>query len=399
MRISAQLDETYYNPYSNTNDVGAGAPGRTLSAQLNEPLVTDSVFNTLGCQINEPLDAIPTATLGPQIYSQFVTQLIAIGVDLATGQSQVFEPGDVVVRADGLAYSAATGIQGWTGVQGVAGLPGAQGATGLFGNTGLRGLTGVTVDGITGISIIGVTGLRGDTGVLGITGLSPTGILGIQGIQITGITGIQGITGIIGSTGSSPSGATGLQGMAPAAGSTGVQGLTGASSFGFNLSGATGINIGGTGLQGSTGLVGPVGIISVTTLNVQNSLSSTTASYILPANTLNVNSQQLEFITWGQSAADNTSTTLTITFGGSSIFSSTFSGTAGLDFYLRGLIIRLTGSTQENLVSLIGRDGIMDAERSSTSVSLAADQTLQLSLTGAGVGYQFNALIVRKVSQ
>lgn len=389
MPLSSIIDDWYYN-------VGDQAG---LSAQLNELL--DGVPEaTISAQLNELLDGIPQQTLSAQMNMNVPSLLILKGVNLTTGQIQNFEPGDFIVRTNGTLYLSATGIQGLTGAAGVTGLIGITGQTGIIGTTGLIGITGLVVPGITGS--IGASGVRGFTGlqpVQGVSGLSATGIFGIIGLTVDGITGLKGLTGLSGVTGINLRGASGLQGTTGIIGLTGSHGITGIAPLGISPRGPTGIVDGVTGFQGITGISGNVGIQTLTTLNVQQQSSGTTLTYTVPANSLNVNEQQLEILAWGLSSTSGVPTTITITFGGATVLNTSEFAPAGANFYVKGLIIRTGAATQENTFFVIKNSGTGFSQRSSTSIDLTSNQDLVFTVSSTEGTYTAYALITRKVTE
>lgn len=355
----------------------------------------------ISAELSELLDSIPTQGISAELQGRIPELLVLLGVDTTSGQYKTFSPGDSLVKSNNAAYLGNTGIRGFTGLSGVTGLPGLQGETGLFtGATGLRGITGTLLN--------GRTGMQGETGVVGLTGLRPTqgatgagvtGLGGLAGSQVSGVTGLQGLTGLVGITGLSPAGIAGLQGDTGVNGSTGVHGITGITPPGISLQGSTGISNGETGLAGITGSAGIGGVETIFSLLASNSTTANSLSYTVPANTLDTNEQQLEIMAWGASSSAGVATTVTLTLGGATILSQAVSGSGGSTFFLRSLIIRITGSSQENNSYLISRDGGTLAQRTATAVDLTAAQTLQVSVSAAE-GHQFVfGLLVRKVAQ
>jgi hypothetical protein len=329
-----------------------------------------------------------------------MADLIPRGLDFQQGQLRPLAAGDYLVDATGLVLQGLTGIIGLTGIFGITGLlgiqgltgislpgnTGLQGETGLIGNTGLQGLTGLQgTTGITGPTAIGNTGIIGQTGIAGVTGL--LGNPGSQGIQ--GITGIIGATGAIGSTGLSPTG------LAPL-GVTGLTGETGIQTTG--LQGITGASIAGvTGLQGHTGLRGITGINDYQILNTQYGIAGSTLVYVVTANTLSVNNQQIDLQGFGVSATNGTTTQAIITFGGTIIFVDSFSGSEGSGISLEGTILRVSSTSQQVVVSAVYEDGTSHVQRTNTSVNLAADQNLFFVMNSQGPGDVALNLIVKKI--
>lgn len=292
------------------------------------------------------------------------------------------------------------GVQGFTGVIGITGSLGIVGNTGssLFGTTGLVGSQGIT-------GTIGVTGLIGSTGILGATGTvsNNTGLQGITGIQgttgvagLTGVrgftgvagligdTGITGPTGISGITGFSFSGVTGLPGETGITGQTGIQGITG-SAF-----------LGTTGVQGVTGLIGATG--SQGTLSLEGRVASgNSISFVVTANTITTDGQQIEFYASGTTAESGLATTVAVTFGGVTIFSDIRTGFAAERFTLEGLIIKQTGNNQEIGIKALYDGARGTAARTATTLSMASNQTLTVSVSSAGGGENIYTLIVRRV--
>jgi len=375
-----------------------------ISAELSELL--EGVASTgISAELSELLDSIPTQGISAELQDRIPELLILLGVDTTTGRYKEFNPGDNLVRSNGVAYLGSTGLRGPTGLRGATGMN-EQGLTGLLtGNTGIQGRTGIALNGRTGLQ--GDTGLVGLTGlqpVQGATGVSPTGLAGILGSQVPGTTGLRGLTGLAGITGFfSPTGLAGLQGNTGFTNNAlfGSTGLVGFAPAGPSPQGETGIVAGGTGLSGITGSVGIGGMETVFSLNASNSLVASSLSYTVPANTLTINEQQLEILTWGVSSTSGAATTVSLTFGGATLLSQIVSGAAGSPFYVRSLIIRVAATTQENNSYLISRDGETFGQRTTTSVDFTTDQTLQVSATTATLdGQQFIfGLLVRKVTQ
>jgi len=392
MPLSAIVTNFYYTTIS-----------PTISAELSELSQGYPIFPfpVISAELSELLDAIPTKVISAEMQGTLPELLILLGVDTTSGQYKTFSPGDNLVKSNGSAYLGSTGLRGPTGIRGATGLPGDQGQTGLFtGATGIRGITGTTLNGVTGLQgDTGVIGLTGLQPVKGSTGLSPTGMMGTVGSQVPGITGVQGLTGLVGITGLSPTGLAGIQGNTGILGPTGVQGITGFAPLGISPQGSTGILAGPTGVAGTIGSTGIYGIETVFVLTMQRSTTDNSLSFVVPANTLDTNEQQLEIITWGLSSTNGAPTTILLTFGGETIISQSVSGTAGNPFFIRSLIIRVTGSSQECNSYLVSRDGDTFGQRSSNTVNLATDQTLQISASASG-GQSFTyVLMVRKVTQ
>lgn len=320
--------------------------------------------------------------------------VLLLGIDPVTGASRPLVPGEPLVRTNGSA-AFATGIHGLTGVQGSTGLA-LQGATGLVGPTGVAGTTGVVgLPGFTGV--LGTRGVTGFTGEAGIQG--STGVVGYQGINpsigymILGSTGVQGTTGLIGRTGVSAQGVTGVGGAAFDAGLTGLRGITGASS---TSSGITGV----AGIAGSTGTIGITGITErgmaqpLITLSVQTT-PAVSMQYTLPGNTLASNGNNLDIITFGSLVA-NTSNSLQITFGGSTIFAdSNIYAEATPAFYCKCRIFRNTSTEQQCLVEVIASNAYKRIVRTITSHSISSDLTLVVSTNTSST---VSALLVRSVS-
>jgi hypothetical protein len=215
--------------------------------------------------------------------------------------------------------------------------------------------------------------------------------------RITGITGFIGITGNLGITGSAGRGGTGFQGATGVVGATGIRGLTGISPQGIGPQGETGVNPGTTGLIGISGMLGFEGNKTLESLSSTIQNTGNTASYVLPANTLDTNEQQLDILIWGSSSSSGQSTLITLTFGGSTLLSHTFSGVFGATYWLKAKIIRLTSGSQENIAGLVYANGGLFAQRTTTSIDLTTNQTLQVSTDQSDAPVE--VLIVRKVWQ
>lgn len=276
----------------------------------------------------------------------------------------------------GIAGNTGVSFIGVTGLQGIQGLTGGIGATGFDGTTGSLGVTGVIFN-VTGLN--GTTGLQGNTGVSGVTGFR--GLTGILGL--TGETGAQGATGS-GATGISFFGVTGLTGETGILGATGSQGVTG-----FSFTGATGIQ-GGTGILGATGFQGTRSLEGL----VQ---AGNSASFIVPANTITTDGQQIEFYASGSTADDGAPTTITVSFGGTTIFTDVRTGVFEV-FTIEGLIIKQAGSNQEIGIKALYNGSRGNAARAATTLSMASDQTLTVSTSSGTGGNTVYTLIVRRVS-
>jgi len=345
-------------------------------------------------------------TLSAEMMDTLGVAIIIEGYDLSTGQKKFVSPADNVLRSNG-SFLSGTGITGATGLGGSTGLQGTQGSTGLTGSTGLQGITGFSVigstgnQGITGFSPQGETGLQGATGIIGITGF-----VGVTGISQRGATGVQGTTGFIGITGIAPAGPDGLQGETGLLDgtATGVQGITGIAPAGLSPQGATGVVQGATGVQGNTGIA-PRGVAGpAQTLSAQTQASGTSFSYSIPANTLTVNEQYVEFIVWGTCATGGfqTPTTLTVTFGSTTILTTTMQQDAATGAFLaRGIILRTGASAEEIIVGQVNSSDSdnMWVDRTSATENLGNALTLQVSVSSSGTGHAVRALVVRKVLQ
>lgn len=345
---------------------------------------------------------ITNQTISPEMQQALGIIIIMPGVDNVTGQRKLFQPGDLLVRTNG-AILAATGVQGITGFGGITGLLGSQGQTGVPGITGIQGITGFAqvagitgLEGITGFVFQGDTGLTGSTGIIGLTGF-----IGITGIGAVGHTGILGETGLRGITGISPTGHTGLQGATGLLGETGIQGVTGFGPAGSSPSGATGSLQGATGISGITGVIVRGDAGSAHTLSAETQSSGSTMIYSITANTLNVDEQYLEFLTWGTTAADGQPTEITIIFGTTTIFSSTLARQGGANFVVRGLLMRVTTTSEEIIVHGVnsGSTNNIVTQRTVGAENLATALNLIVSLTSNGSGSAVRTLVVRKVPQ
>jgi len=387
MSISAQVDGNYFNYHTTLSplffDILASTEQSTITAFLQELLLItpESTISALSQSNNTP------------------TLIIAKGINLVSGQAVLFQPADTITNSSGSPYRSVTGMQGLTGLHGLTGLRGIQGDTGIKGVTGISGVTGVSVIGLTGL--LGTTGLAGITGfggLVGATGFSPTGLAGnrISG-NIAGSTGAIGITGSLGITGAGVRGMTGLQGETGVIGSTGLAGITGAVVAGLNLQGETGVDIGITGLVGNLGQTGLSGAKSFESLvtTVQN--TGTSASYSLPANTLDINNQQLDILLWGKTSANGSLTNILLQFGGTTLLSTSIAGVFGATFVIKATILRLTETSQESIVSIVSSSSTFFSQRTASGVSLAADQTLQISMNTQDSFAE--ALVARKVWQ
>lgn len=294
-----------------------------------------------------------------------------------------------------------TGAFGVSGLTGATGLQHIQGATGaaLTGLTGLQGVTGFASQGLTGL--LGSTGLFGATGIIkqGSTGIA--GFDGITGFAAVGGTGISGFTGLFGTTGvATLTGGTGIQGVTGSSlqGSQGLPGTTGF--FGpTGLIGQTGITQqGATGIAGVTFIQGVTGLFPYQNLDVQQQGSGVTGLYLIPANTLSVDEQQIEFFAWGLTAS-GANTTINVVFDGYTVFSQDVNVAGGATFFLRGWIIRVAATIEEITVECIFNQQVVCAvQRFPAVVSLAASQNLVVYLSSAGAGHVVNGLIVNRAT-
>jgi hypothetical protein len=383
MPLSNLVDDYYFN----LNVI------HVSSSELIE-LANPIPGSAISTELNELANPIPGSGISTEMNSQAPALVVVKGTNLVTGQYTSLNPGDNLVASDGSAYAGITGIRGITGLTGTTGIVGVRGATGLIGVTGIQG--------ITGFSLAGATGIIGITGVVGITGFQPaqgnTGVsldgYALAGVQAAGITGFVGITGA-NYTYTGLAGATGIIGRS-GIGVSGIIGLTGASSSATGLIGATGVTIGSTGLQGingATGLTGPT-VNSISILSAQTQNAGTSLTYAIPGATLSVNLQRIVFLAWGTGSTSWEDTTLTVTLGGSTLFSKLLSGAGGVDFYIKGVIIRINSTLQQNSIYLIGSYGVIATYLVTTSLDLSLSQSLIVSATSNSIT---NALIVRKV--
>jgi len=333
-----------------------------------------------------------------------MANILPKGIILSSGQEKVSQQGDALVSTDGALISAFTGVPGSTGFYGFTGLQNplsgitgssVTGDTGITGETGISGAQGST--GFQGVSgLVGYTGnsLTGETGLLGFTGISgATGITGDYGSY-----GLQGITGLIGASGVSVAGFIGVTGPG-AAGFTGVAGATG-SAGSTGLLGITGFGIyGETGLRGITGIIGITGITDINSIFNDTQTSGYTMIYPLSIGFLGVNNQSLAFKTTLLTATDGSPTSITLQFGGVTIFTDTFSSTAGTYGFIEGLILRESVSAQRTVVSAVYANNTCMAARAVTSANLAAVQEIIVSVSSGGSGHQVNNIIVSKIFQ
>jgi hypothetical protein len=282
-----------------------------------------------------------------------------------------------------------TGISGSTGVGGITGIIGATGAS-VFGATGIQGETGV-------FSTVGETGIQGIVGVIGNTGLNfpgVTGLVGLTGSGSTGLAGDFGIDGFPGTTGITNT-ATGLQGLTGTRGitglvtdpgRTGIFGRTGITITG--LRGITGAVLGGaTGIIGNTGVFGITGLDNLDILNIQRQLVGvgSTLIYMVPANLLENNNQQLDFLATIQTPIDATPGTINMSFGGVAIFSDRLAGiTGGAMASLEGTIIRTGTSAQLCVVAATYTNNDSHTQRTSTSLDTGVTQILGVDINTSG---------------
>lgn len=333
-----------------------------------------------------------------------MANILPRGIILNTGQEKVSQQGDALVSTDGNLISAFTGVPGFTGFFGFTGLQSPlSGITGfnVTGDTGLTGETGIA-------STQGSTGFQGVSGLAGYTGgdsVGETGIRGFTGIPgATGITGdygsygLQGVTGLIGATGISITGFIGITGLG-IAGFTGVSGSTG--SLGdTGLLGITGSGIyGETGIRGVTGTIGITGITDINSIFNDTQTSGFTMIYPLSIGFLGVNNQSLAFKATLTTATDGSPTSITLQFGGVTIFTDTFASAGGAYGFIEGLILRESVSAQRTVVSAIYSNNTCMASRAVTSANLAAVQEIIVSVSSGGIGHQVNNIIVSKLFQ
>jgi hypothetical protein len=331
--------------------------------------------------------------------------LIPRGIIFTTGQDKVITQGDELVDTSGAGITGFTGVRGFTGFFGFTGLQNplsgitgvaVTGRTGISGETGIAGNQGVTgFQGVTGI--IGVTGLslKGETGILGTTGAQgPTGIIGDDGVVGTqGITGLKGNTGIsatgfLGITGLTLPGFTGIAGGTGILANTGLQGITGAGLLGE------------TGIQGRTGIQGITGINDINSIFTTNQASGVTLSYPLDGDFLSIDNQQLDCKATLLSATDGSPTTITIQFGGVTIFNDVFQGPSGAYGFIEGSLIRQSAANQRIVISgIYSSSDASQVVKSVTTANLALDQQIIISVSSNGTGQQINNLIVSKVFQ
>lgn len=383
MPLSNLVDDYYFN----LNAI------HVSSSEFNE-LANPIPGSAISTEFNELANPIPGEGSSSEMNSDAPVLVVVKGTNLLTGRYTSLNPGDNLVASDGSAYTGITGVQGITGLNGTTGIVGARGSTGLIGATGLQGITGFSLAGATGtIGITGIVGITGMQPAQGTTGLSLVGYAP-EGVQVSGITGFVGITGA-NYTYTGLIGATGIIGRS-GIGVSGIIGLTGTSSSATGLIGATGVTIGATGLQGidgSTGLTGPTAN-SISILSAQTQNAGTSLTYGIPGATLSVDFQRLVFLAWGTGSTSWEDTTLTVTLGGSTLLSKLLSGAGGVDFYVKGVIVRINGTLQQNSIYLIGSYGVIATYLITTSLDLSISQSLIVSATSNSIT---NALIVRKV--
>jgi hypothetical protein len=220
----------------------------------------------------------------------------------------------------------------------------------------------------------------------GFPGLNPN-----SGYMIFGGTGLQGSTGPIGATGTSLQGATGIGGTAFDQGPTGFQGLTGLVASVQGLTGLQGVN-GSTGLSGITGASSRGTSPPLTTLSIQTTPAAT-MQYTVAGGTLGVNSNYLDIILFG-SLTPQTSNSLQITFGGTTLFADTnIYAEASSAFYCKCKIFRNTGTEQLCLVEVISSNAYKRVARVVTTHSLATNLLFAATTSGT-----VDVLAIRLVS-
>jgi hypothetical protein len=257
----------------------------------------------------------------------------------ATGVTGVTGPTGPVGATGTTGATGPSGPTGATGPQGATGPVGATGATGAQGYSVLNGIVDPTTEGVNGdfyintvsnkifgpkaagvwpagVNIVGPTGPTGPTGTTGTTG--STGVTGATGpAGATGPTGVTGATGPTGPTGaaSTVAGPTGPTGPAGATGPTGATGpipTTGGLSYIFgerNASPATGDYFAfGNGSNALTNGVKIAQDVTITGLSI-NAFTAFTGTFTVEI--------YKNFLATG--------TTLSVTIGGSSNFSTGFS--------------------------------------------------------------------------
>jgi hypothetical protein len=334
----------------------------------------------------------PQGGMSAPLYEVHGFPVNLVGVNLASGQFQAFNPGDIVVRSDGTSISS-TGLFGQTGVLGFTGMS-PSGSTGILGATGIAGQTGVR--GSTGsIGFLGpggAAGLQGGTGLIGATGLQGgTGFLGEEGHRFLGATGVQGQTGILGTTGVNIQGVTGIRGTTGVLqGNTGVQGLTGIRPDLRGLQGATGL-IGVTGVQGLTGL-GATGLAApLVTLSSQTTPAQQ-MSYSVLGNTLSVNEDYLHLVAFGTVPASAT-TTLQLTWGTTILANLPIYMDQINAFYLECYIFRNSATQELCFVDVLAANDYKVDVRTIASEDLAQTNLLSLSV---GTGGSITGFVVHK---
>jgi hypothetical protein len=233
--VTGQIVIPVADPTTSTNSTKSltvQALGEFINKQLTTVNIVPATTTTLGgvivgngldittsgeLTVVLPLNTATTSSLGGIIVGNGLTidqeGILALDENIAgVGAAGATGP----IGATGLqGPPGSTGLRGSTGPQGIPGTAAEQGATGA---TGLQGATGLTGSGSTGATGIGSPGATGATGETGATGL--------QGIP--GTAAVQGATGATGDTG--PQGATGLG----STGATGPQGATGPAGSGAN---------------------------------------------------------------------------------------------------------------------------------------------------------------------
>lgn len=327
--------------------------------------------------------------MSAQLQGNVNSLLITVGVDLNSGQQGHLNSGDELTRTDGNLYFTYTGLQGTTGLDGVTGIRGSQGETGISGITGIAGITGLDLPGITGIAPLN-TGVTGADGIVGNTGFSPGGVFGIQGSTGLPITGLSGNTGPVGLTGVDLQGIFGLLGATGSdpQGNTGLQGIGGVSPAGVSVIGHTGIDVGETGLMGITGIA-PSGIAEPRTLFIENQESGLSLQFNLLANTLN--SGYVEWMAWGTTDITGASSTITATFGGTTLITSNLGAPYGTTYFMFGQIIRISSTEERIVTKIVSSEGTISSAVALAAENLAANNNILISATNGNI----NCLVVR----
>lgn len=129
------------------------------------------------------------------------------------------------------------------------------------------------------------------------------------------------------------------------------------------------------------------GTLYVSTAQVGNVGTGTDdlASYSVPANTLAVNGQSIEFKAWGTIANNGNAKTLMAVFGATTVISVAFATLAADEWVMTGTIVRTGAATQKICATTVTTSGTTFSTANVTTAAETLSGAIALKVQGIGV--------------